>query len=112
MVCWGALVQLDSSTVLSRDVTSLKNAEWGPESNEAMINEIYDRPCRLGCTMGALTDATPKDGISRVFLEEKIFETWYHNRTVLIGDGESTKRFASMRRVILLLLTAAYPESW
>ncbi|KAF9278481.1 hypothetical protein BGZ68_008530 [Mortierella alpina] len=86
-VCWGALVQLDSSTVLSRDVTSLKNAEWGPESNEAMINEIYDRPCRLGCTMGALTDATPKDGISRVFLEEKIFETWYHNRTVLIGDG-------------------------
>ncbi|CAO3572967.1 unnamed protein product [Mortierella alpina] len=86
-VCWGALVQLDSSTVLSRDVTSLKNAEWGPESNEAMIREIYDLPCRLGCTMGALTDATPKEGISRVFLEEKIFETWYHNRIVLIGDA-------------------------
>ncbi|KAF9949457.1 hypothetical protein BGZ72_008777 [Mortierella alpina] len=86
-VCWGALVQLDSSTVLSRDITSLKNAEWGPESNEAMIKEIYDLPCRLGCKMGALTDATLKEGISRVFLEEKIFETWYHNRTVLVGDG-------------------------
>ncbi|KAI1293403.1 hypothetical protein EDD11_008426 [Mortierella claussenii] len=31
--------------------------------------------------------ATPKDLISKVYVEEKMFETWYHGRTVLIGDG-------------------------
>lgn len=37
--------------------------------------------------MGDLIDATPKECISKVMLEEKLFETWYHNRTVLIGDS-------------------------
>lgn len=38
-------------------------------------------------TIGDLIDNTPKDKISRVYLEDKLFETWTHGRTVLIGDA-------------------------
>ncbi|KAF9080763.1 hypothetical protein BGX27_005287, partial [Mortierella sp. AM989] len=37
--------------------------------------------------MGDLIANTPKDCISKVFLEEKVFQTWYHGRTVLVGDA-------------------------
>jgi hypothetical protein len=37
--------------------------------------------------MGYLYDRTPQDRISKVMLEEKIFKTWHHGRTVLLGDG-------------------------
>ncbi|KAG0357732.1 hypothetical protein BGX24_006148 [Mortierella sp. AD032] len=38
-------------------------------------------------TMGDLYDATPKEYISKVMLEEKVFDTWYHRRFVLLGDA-------------------------
>ncbi|KAF9107382.1 hypothetical protein BGX27_008774 [Mortierella sp. AM989] len=64
-----------------------KNIEWGPEANESVIKEFRGFRCALGGTMGDLTDATPKDRISRVFLDEKLFQSWYFGRTVLIGDA-------------------------
>lgn len=39
-------------------------------------------------TMADLIDNTPKHLISKVMLEEKVFDTWYYGRTVLIGDGK------------------------
>ena len=67
-----------------------RNSEWGPESHPELINEIrsFKTPPSHGDTLGVLIDATPKDGISRVFLEDKMFETWHYGRTVLIGDGK------------------------
>jgi hypothetical protein len=38
-------------------------------------------------TLGDLYDLTPKDVISKVMLEEKVFKTWYHGRIVLMRDG-------------------------
>lgn len=38
-------------------------------------------------TIGDLIDRTPKHLISKVMLEEKIFDTWFGGRTVLLGDG-------------------------
>lgn len=38
-------------------------------------------------TVGNLIDISPKDSISKVILEEKVFDTWYGGRTVLLGDG-------------------------
>ncbi|KAF9122974.1 hypothetical protein BGW39_009371 [Mortierella sp. 14UC] len=38
-------------------------------------------------TVGEIIDATPNDRISKVMLESKLFKTWYHERTVLIGDA-------------------------
>lgn len=66
-----------------------RNSEWGPEANENMIKQFYDLPCPYGGKMGNLIDATPKELISKVFVEEKMFKTWFYGRTVLIGDGRS-----------------------
>ncbi|KAI1288988.1 hypothetical protein EDD11_009478, partial [Mortierella claussenii] len=63
-----------------------RNSEWGPESNESMMKEYEDWMTPWGVSMGDIMSATPKDLISKVYLEEKMFETWYHGRTVLIGD--------------------------
>ncbi|KAG0262252.1 hypothetical protein BG011_000158 [Mortierella polycephala] len=83
-VCWALIAQLD--TVEAKSVV-LMNSEWGPESNAAMIKDCHDFPSPLGGTMGELIDATPEDMISKVFLEDKLFDTWNFGRTVLIGDG-------------------------
>ncbi|KAF9343933.1 hypothetical protein BGX26_005012 [Mortierella sp. AD094] len=82
-ICWGVVKQLGSAE--SKD-NRFRNSEWGPESNAAMLKEIRGFRVPTG-TLGDLTDATPKEGISRVFLEDKLFETWHHGRIVLIGDA-------------------------
>jgi hypothetical protein len=38
-------------------------------------------------TLGDLFDATPIERVSKVYFEDQLFETWHHERTVLIGDG-------------------------
>jgi len=38
--------------------------------------------------MGEMMNDTPKLQISKVYLKERVFKTWYHGRTVLIGDGK------------------------
>ncbi|KAF9354931.1 hypothetical protein BGX34_010753 [Mortierella sp. NVP85] len=83
-VCFVLGKQLSVSE--AKDQT-FRNSEWGPESNESMLKEYYDLPCPWGGKMGDVFSDTPKDLISKVFLEEKLFKTWYHGRTVLIGDG-------------------------
>lgn len=82
-ICWSAQVQLDRDTSQNE---SFRNSEWGPETNEAFIKEVYHGATPYGL-LGDLIDQTPKDKISRVFLEDKLFETWYSGRVVLIGDG-------------------------
>jgi len=52
-----------------------------------MIDEFRNKPCVYGGTLSTVIDATPDDLISRVYLEHKMFETWFHKRSVLIGDG-------------------------
>ncbi|KAI1300984.1 hypothetical protein EDD11_005905 [Mortierella claussenii] len=65
-----------------------QNAEWTPElKNESTIKLFHDKLNPFGGTMGDLIDATPKENISRVYLEEKFFETWHFKRVVLIGDA-------------------------
>ncbi|KAF9945891.1 hypothetical protein BGZ65_010252, partial [Modicella reniformis] len=89
-------VQLDEKAV---NEARFRNAEWTPESNEKMINEIRDFPIKHyrdddseelkkeRRTLGDLIDATDPALISKVFLEVKLFESWHHGRTVLIGDA-------------------------
>ncbi|KAG0003200.1 hypothetical protein BGZ80_011367 [Entomortierella chlamydospora] len=66
---------------------TLQNAEWGPGASEEMIEDVRDFLVPYGCTLGDLIDATPKENISRVFLEDKVFKTWSYKRVVLIGDA-------------------------
>ncbi|KAG0079568.1 hypothetical protein BGZ90_002256 [Linnemannia elongata] len=70
-----------------------ENSEWGPYAALTMCDETRDFPIHYfgkdgaKLTMGYLYDKTPQDRISKVMLEEKIFKTWHHGRTVLLGDA-------------------------
>ena len=78
---------LDKITNKEEDIT----LGWGPEAAMAMCEIVRDFPLPngpAGTTLGTLIDLTPKELISKVTLEEKIFTTWYSKRTVLMGDGE------------------------
>ncbi|KAK3822705.1 MAG: hypothetical protein J3Q66DRAFT_424105 [Benniella sp.] len=85
--CWGVIQYLDEET--TKDDDSFRNSEWGPEAAQSMCKEVRDFRLPGGVnndlTMGELIDNTPPHLISKVMLEEKLFETWYHGRTVLIA---------------------------
>ncbi|KAK3836209.1 MAG: hypothetical protein J3R72DRAFT_204417 [Linnemannia gamsii] len=82
-ICWLYTVQLNANSPDER----FRNSEWGPEATQAMCDKIRDIKAPFGRTLGELIDVTPKDSMSKVMLEEKLFQTWYHGRTVLIGDA-------------------------
>ncbi|KAF9537004.1 hypothetical protein EC957_009056 [Mortierella hygrophila] len=88
-VCWGAILFLDEET--SKDNDAFRNSEWGPEAAAAMCEQVKDFPIISGgdkiLTLQDLIDRTPKEFISKVMLEEKVFKTWFDCRTVLIGDA-------------------------
>ncbi|KAF9931286.1 hypothetical protein FBU30_010515 [Linnemannia zychae] len=88
-VCWPIVRFLDEETSKQND--SFRNSEWGPEAAEAMCEEVRDVPIIAGgdkkLTLGQLIDWSPKEYISKVMLEEKIFQTWGSCRTVLLGDA-------------------------
>ncbi|KAG0002876.1 hypothetical protein BGZ79_002128, partial [Entomortierella chlamydospora] len=83
IISWGTICQLDSETYINEH---LRNSEWSPEENEQLIKEVSEFNTRYG-KLGTLIEATPKDTITRAFLENKLYETWTYSRTVLIGDG-------------------------
>jgi len=64
------------------------NSEWSSESNKDMLNEFRELLNPFGGKMGDFIDETPTELISKVFLEYKMCKTWYHGRSVLLGDGQ------------------------
>ncbi|KAF9150796.1 hypothetical protein BGX20_005593 [Mortierella sp. AD010] len=83
-ISWGVQIQIPENK--AKDL-HFRNSEWGPESVEEMLGQFQDFPCAFGGTMKEIMNATPKDLISKVFLEQKVFQTWYNGRSVLIGDA-------------------------
>ncbi|KAF9129140.1 hypothetical protein BGW39_004447, partial [Mortierella sp. 14UC] len=76
-LCWNVVVQLE---------LSLEEAEdWNPDSNQRLLERIWYFKTPYG-TLGTIFDATPMERISKVFFEDKLFQTWNHARVVLIGD--------------------------
>ncbi|KAF9309956.1 hypothetical protein BGZ91_007231 [Linnemannia elongata] len=99
-LCWSIVRFLDEESSKLHD--SFRNSEWGPEAAEAMCEEVRDFPIIAGgdtkLTIGDLIDWSPKEYISKVMLEEKVFKTWYGCRTVLMGDVDEIERaFESYR---------------
>ncbi|KAF9920049.1 hypothetical protein FBU30_010219 [Linnemannia zychae] len=88
-VCWSTVLYLDETT--SKEHDAFRNSEWGPGAAAAMCEKIKDFPIISGdnkkLTLEFLIERTPKDRISKVMLEEKVFQTWGSGRTVLIGDA-------------------------
>ncbi|KAF9955886.1 hypothetical protein BGZ72_003298 [Mortierella alpina] len=84
-ISWSVKLQLES--MAHARSMMFRNSEWGPEANENMIKDIYNFPIPFGGVLGNLIDATPRDLISKVYLEEGLFDTWHYGRTCLIGDA-------------------------
>ncbi|KAF9374045.1 hypothetical protein CPC16_001521, partial [Podila verticillata] len=88
-LCWMVIQFLDTES--SKENDSFRNSEWGPEAAETMCKQVRHFKIPGGkeeiLTIGDLIDRTPKDLISKVMLEEKVFDTWYGMRTVLLGDA-------------------------
>ncbi|CAO3568037.1 unnamed protein product [Mortierella alpina] len=82
-VCWNVVIQLNAR---QSEEEQFRNSEWGPEASERTLREVSDFQTPFG-TLGELIAATPKNMISRVFLEDILYQTWHHQRTVLIGDA-------------------------
>ncbi|KAF9307195.1 hypothetical protein BGZ74_009901 [Mortierella antarctica] len=82
-VCWRVDVQIEAASVADDMIRS----EWGPESFDTMEHDWRSFKLPIGGTIGDMIEATPRESISRVVLEEKLHQTWFHNRTVLIGDA-------------------------
>ncbi|KAG0042408.1 hypothetical protein BGZ83_000498 [Gryganskiella cystojenkinii] len=83
-ICYVVIRQFETAQECEDE--KFRNSEWGPERSSSMIEAVRDFKLPYG-TIGDLIDNTPRDKISRVYLEDKLFETWTHGRTVLIGDA-------------------------
>ncbi|KAF9911532.1 hypothetical protein EC991_003335 [Linnemannia zychae] len=96
-ICWMVLEHLSKRTskaAMEQRFRDTNNSEWGDHPAQTMCDETRNFPLPLGHgkagTLGDLYDATPKEYISKVMLEEKVFYTWYYRRYVLLGDGAVT----------------------
>ncbi|KAF9928812.1 hypothetical protein FBU30_002083 [Linnemannia zychae] len=85
---------LDSKTskaALEQRFRQSENSEWGAHTAHSMCDETRDFPILVKegekYTLGDLYDQTHKEVISKVMLEEKVFNTWYSGRYVLLGDA-------------------------
>ncbi|KAF9093602.1 hypothetical protein BGX23_003105 [Mortierella sp. AD031] len=93
---WMIIYHLNKRTnkaAMDKKPQSSKDVGWGPYAAQAMCEDTRNFLIPIGdgkSTLGDLFDRTPKDLISRVMLEEKVFKTWYSGRTVLLGDGAVT----------------------
>ncbi|KAF9082817.1 hypothetical protein BGX23_012039 [Mortierella sp. AD031] len=88
-ICWTATQYLDreSSTTLN---SNFMTTDWGEGAAESMREDVRAFPILCGdgtLTLGDLIDRTPRHQMTKVVLEEKVFETWYYCRTILIGDA-------------------------
>ncbi|KAG0286960.1 hypothetical protein BGZ96_009054 [Linnemannia gamsii] len=108
--CWSVMVQIKDQNEAKEQ--RFRNSEWGPEANNSLIDEVKDFPISFGGTLGDIIKATPKDRISKVMLEEKLFETWHYKNVVLIGDGAvNAMQDAVVLANCLYDLTDLSPES-
>ncbi|KAG0293298.1 hypothetical protein BGZ96_003016 [Linnemannia gamsii] len=86
-ICWLVLHHLDSESIKTAEkqrFRSCDNSEWGPYQALAMCGETRAFSIPMGDkfkTLGDIYDNTPSDLITKVMLEEKVFETWYSGRT-------------------------------
>jgi len=85
-VCW--IVVLQQTSLSPAEATRLRDSEWSTivsDETHDVVKNLRVPGCR---TVGDLIVSTPDGEVCRAFIEDKLYETWYHGRTVLIGDGK------------------------
>lgn len=92
-LCWSVICHLSKTTTkaaMEQRFRNNDNAEWGAYPAQVMCDETKDFPVPIGdgkMTLGDIYNLTPKELISKVMLEEKVFDTWHSGRVVLLGDA-------------------------
>ncbi|KAG0366221.1 hypothetical protein BGZ54_005655 [Gamsiella multidivaricata] len=84
-VCWR--IDLQSKDMDPKLYENWLNADYNMFDINQLPEAWKHHKLAIMGELGDLFDNTPKEAISKVVLEEKVFETWKHGRTVLIGDG-------------------------
>ncbi|KAF9394279.1 hypothetical protein CPC16_011825 [Podila verticillata] len=89
-LCWMVIQYLNKDTAKLND--AFKKSSWGKEDATMMSKQVRHLKVPGGSsgkvlTIGDLIDRSNEDLISKVSLQEKVFDTWYHGRAVLIGDA-------------------------
>ncbi|KAG0015352.1 hypothetical protein BGZ80_009900 [Entomortierella chlamydospora] len=84
-ICWR--IDLQSSSVDPSLYDGWLNADYNNYDIDQLPERWKDYKLAIMGDLKGLFENTPKDTITKVVLEEKIYETWKHGRTVLIGDG-------------------------
>ncbi|KAF9551998.1 hypothetical protein EC957_000071 [Mortierella hygrophila] len=110
--CWSVMAQVTDPEEARQMRQS--NLEWRPDATEGLVNTIRNYPIAFGgegAVLGDILDVTPKDVISKVMLEEKLFETWYDGNIVLIGDAINAMQDATILANCLYDLEDLSPES-
>ncbi|KAG0293464.1 hypothetical protein BGZ96_002806 [Linnemannia gamsii] len=82
-ICWNVIIQLGITEIAD---DQFKTSDWVPQENQKFMDSIRPFKTPYG-TLGDLFDATPIERVSKVYFEDHLFETWHHDRTVLIGDA-------------------------
>ncbi|KAG0296806.1 hypothetical protein BGZ97_004443 [Linnemannia gamsii] len=82
-ICWNVVVQLGITDIADEQ---FRTSDWVPQQNQKYMDSIRHFVTPYG-TLGDLFDATPIEQVSKVYFEDQLFETWNHERTVLIGDA-------------------------
>ncbi|KAG0378192.1 hypothetical protein BGX24_004534 [Mortierella sp. AD032] len=88
VMCWSVVQYLNKETTELND--SFRSTDWGSGLAEAMCRDVQHFPIPGGngtLTLADLIINTPRDQIAKVTLEEKVFESWYSGRTVLLGNA-------------------------
>ncbi|KAF9326987.1 hypothetical protein BGZ91_001678 [Linnemannia elongata] len=67
--------------------TQGSSSDWSANAAKEMCDLVKDMPCPLGGVVGDIFEKTPKEQITKVVLEDKFYQSWYHGRTVLLGDA-------------------------
>ncbi|KAG0324609.1 hypothetical protein BGZ99_001614 [Dissophora globulifera] len=84
-VCWRIDVQAkDMDPALYENWL---NAEYNVFDVTQLPEEWKHHKLPIMGELKDLFDSSPKESISKVVLEDRVYETWKHGRTVLIGDA-------------------------
>ncbi|KAF9136053.1 hypothetical protein BGW39_008016 [Mortierella sp. 14UC] len=93
-LCWMTVRHLNKTSTkaaMEQRFRDSNNSEWGDHPAQTMCDETRDFQINIGggktATMGDVYELTPKEYISKVMLEDKVFKTWHHRRYVLLGDA-------------------------
>ncbi|KAG0210649.1 hypothetical protein BGX28_009075 [Mortierella sp. GBA30] len=69
------------------DEQNFRFSDWGHIAADELCDQVRHYKCPFGGTLGDLMNKTPKERLFKVMLEDKYFQTWWHLRTVLMGDA-------------------------